>query len=323
MALIRVLPAWRARPDEHSRIARRNRENARIFWLARPSQCGFGMMQIDRLLERYSGPFLLSWLMLISYLHAWGIARLTEAVIAGDAPNRSRYKKPRTQIRSRPTAEAIIRRNPFDSVTGPLNRAPVPRLVPGYVDPLSAPECETTRVVIVTEAREPTRSVATLRGPAASGPRDFRVGDHLAGQTVAFIGFNPAQQSPSVWLSGAAGLCQTSLFGARTEQPRPASAVPVPAPSDSPARGWLSHVRVVPEQKDGSLVGIRLFGIRSDSLLRLVGLQNGDRLESINGFALGTPAQALTAYVQLRTANRVALNIERQGRPLTLAYRIN
>lgn len=281
------------------------------------------MMHIDRLLERYSGPFLLSWLMLISYLHAWGIARLTEAVIAGDAPQRWRYKKPRAQVRSRPTAEAILARNPFDSVTGPLNRAPVPRVVPGSVDPLSAPECTTPRVVIVTEARDATRSVATLRAGAASGSRDYRVGDHVADQTVEFIGFNPAQQAPSVWLSGAAGLCQTSLFVAQTGRPRSANAVPMPAASDSAAPVRLGHVRVVPEQKDGSVVGLRLFGIRSDSVLRLIGLQNGDRLESINGFALGTPDQALTAYVQLRTANRVALNIERHGHPLTLAYRIN
>jgi general secretion pathway protein C len=85
----------------------------------------------------------------------------------------------------------------------------------------------------------------------------------------------------------------------------------------------LSQVRVVPEQKGGAILGVRLFGIRPDSLLWILGLENGDRLESINGFALGTPAQALAAYAQLRTATRLALNIQRRGQPLTLAYRID
>src|SRR5450631_3211890 len=102
----------------------------------------FAIMRVDRLLERYSGPFLLGWLMLISYLHAWGIARLAEAVIAGHAPNRWRSTKPRAQVRSRRTADAILARNPFDSATGPLGRAPIARVVPSLADPLSAPQCD-------------------------------------------------------------------------------------------------------------------------------------------------------------------------------------
>jgi general secretion pathway protein C len=292
--------------------------------LARPSQCGFAIMRIDRLLERYSGPFLLSWLMLISYLHAWGIARLTEAVIAGYAPNRWRSPKPRAKIRSRPTADAILARNPFDSAAGPLvGRAPTARAVASTADPLSAPQCDSARVVIVTEAREAAWSVAALQTTAGQRPRDYRIGDHVADQLVEFIGFNPAQHAPSVWLSSAAGLCQTSLFAPRPEAPRAISAAPVSATENGPRTPWLSHVRVVTERNGDSIVGVRLFGIRSRSLLELVGLQNGDRLQSINGFALGTPAQALSAYVQLRTARRVALNIERRGRPVTLAYRID
>jgi general secretion pathway protein C len=81
-------------------------------------------------------------------------------------------------------------------------------------------------------------------------------------------------------------------------------------------------LRLVPEAKGGAVIGVRLFGIRSDSLLRIIGLENGDRLESINGFALGTPEQALRAYAQLRTATRLALSINRRGNPLTLMYRI-
>jgi len=42
---------------------------------------------------------------------------------------------------------------------------------------------------------------------------------------------------------------------------------------------------------------------------------------AVNDSALGSPEQSLRAYIQLRTARRIALNIERRGRPLTLAHR--
>jgi general secretion pathway protein C len=64
------------------------------------------------------------------------------------------------------------------------------------------------------------------------------------------------------------------------------------------------------------VAGIRLFGIRSDSLLGLLGIQNGDRLESINGFALGSPAEALEAYARLNRSPNLNLRLNRRGRPL-------
>ena len=64
----------------------------------------------------------------------------------------------------------------------------------------------------------------------------------------------------------------------------------------------MRSARIVPEQKDGKIVGIRLFGIRPDTLLGTLGLQNGDRLEQINGFDMASPEKALEAYARLRTA---------------------
>src|SRR5690606_39755053 len=51
----------------------------------------------------------------------------------------------------------------------------------------------------------------------------------------------------------------------------------------------MRSARIVPEQKDGKTIGIRLFGVRPDTLLGTLGLKNGDRLEQINGFDMGSP----------------------------------
>jgi general secretion pathway protein C len=78
----------------------------------------------------------------------------------------------------------------------------------------------------------------------------------------------------------------------------------------------------VPEQKDGKTVGIRLFGIRPDTLLGSIGLQNGDRLEKINGFDMASPEKALEAYARLRTAPSLSVQLTRRGAPTTLEIQI-
>jgi general secretion pathway protein C len=85
----------------------------------------------------------------------------------------------------------------------------------------------------------------------------------------------------------------------------------------------MRSARIVPEQKDGKTVGIRLFGIRQDTLLGTLGMQNGDRLEKINGFDMASPEKALEAYARLRTATSLTVQLTRRGKPLTIEYRIN
>jgi len=85
----------------------------------------------------------------------------------------------------------------------------------------------------------------------------------------------------------------------------------------------MKSARIVPEQKDGKVVGIRLFGVRPDTLLGQLGLANGDRLESINGFDMGSPEKALEAYARLRTAESLTVKVNRRGKPTTINIKIN
>jgi general secretion pathway protein C len=84
----------------------------------------------------------------------------------------------------------------------------------------------------------------------------------------------------------------------------------------------MRSARLVPEQKDGKTVGINLYGIRPDTLLGTLGLQNGDRLEQINGFDIANPEKALEAYARLRTASQLTVQITRGGKPVTIAVHI-
>jgi len=85
----------------------------------------------------------------------------------------------------------------------------------------------------------------------------------------------------------------------------------------------MRSVRVVPDKQGGQIVGLKLLGIRPGSLLGSVGLQSGDRLESVNGFSMNSPEKALQAYAQLRTAQRLNVQLSRRGRPVELTLNIN
>src|SRR6185369_3449655 len=75
----------------------------------------------------------------------------------------------------------------------------------------------------------------------------------------------------------------------------------------------MRQARIVPEQENGRVVGIRMYGIRPETLLGTLGMQNGDRLQTINGFEMGSPEKALEAYARLRTADKLTVTLNRGG----------
>ncbi|HTQ03143.1 MAG TPA: type II secretion system protein GspC [Polyangiaceae bacterium] len=327
-------------------------------------------MALDPLLRKYFPVLVLVLLALSAYFEASGASELVGAAFIAPPSSASAGRlpaRPPIVARSEPrSADAIIERNPFDSVTGPLNAKPVEvpsasaseSAVAVVKDPLHADQCEGITPLIITESDDRLWSVAALQGAGEPRPRMRRVGDDVAGKKVEYIGFNPVENSPAVWLSGNGTLCQALLF--KTAPPPAASAAPSASaeaapppragapsvPSDIASKiqkisdsefhvdhavidNILEHqadlmksARIVPESKDGKVVGIRLFGIRPDTLLGTLGIQNGDRLESINGFDMGSPEKALEAYARLRTATSLNVKVNRRGAPLSIDYKI-
>jgi general secretion pathway protein C len=333
-------------------------------------------LALDPLLRKYFPVLVLALLALAAYFEASAAGELVGAALVAPAPSGSAARggaRPPTGLGNHAelkSADPIIDRNPFDSVTGPLNAKPIETPAPtpkadeiaANKDPLHVDPCEGITAFIITESTDRLWSVAALQGTGEPRPRMRRVGDDVAGKKVEYIGFNPAENSPSVWMSGGGSLCQTLLF--RTAPPPPAAAAAAPAASAPPppepvARtgappvppeilskikkvsdtefhvdhavidNILEHqaelmksARIVPEQKDGKVLGIRLFGIRPDTLLGSLGIQNGDRLESINGFNMGSPEKALEAYARLRTATSLNVQVSRRGAPVSIDYQI-
>jgi len=298
-------------------------------------RCGVGMA-IHHVVKR---SFVCVPLMLLAssaYFQARGITQLLGSAL-GHGPTPRAAGKARGQASStteRKTGGAILERNLFDSVTGPLldpspsQPSRATRSTSKVLDPLASPTCQDVQVLIVTESSDPWWSLATLREPGEPRARLRRVGDGVAGKQVAFIGYNPRQQAPSVWIEGGGTLCQAQLFRPAVVVVPAALASPAATPEDATRIRRLEEprspfgVRFVPTRQDGRLVGLRVFGIRPGSLLSSLGLQNGDRLESINGLEIASPQKALEAYARLSTATRLSVRIVRLGRPVQIDLNI-
>jgi hypothetical protein len=85
-----------------------------------------------------------------------------------------------------------------------------------------------------------------------------------------------------------------------------------------------SSARIVPipVAADGRASGFRLYGVRPDSLLAVLGIQNGDTIETINGWDVSSPDKALEAYSLLQRATELTVHILRDGRPVDLRYHV-
>ncbi len=254
-------------------------------------------------------------------------------------------------------AAPILAHNSFETGVELAAEQPPPQTgtlalssLPPKRSPLEAMSCSGVRVHLVTEFASPGESLAVIRTSGAERGRPRRVGDPVLDYKVAYIGFNYLKASPAVWLEHDAAVCQILLFEPSRDAPAPpVRTPPVKRPIrtstlasierlsetefrvpravlddvlGNPTR-FMTQVRIAPEPgPDGEMLGLRLSGIRPSSLLGAVGLHNGDRLETINGFSLASPEAALAAYARLRSASALRVQLTRAGKPLTLELTI-
>ena len=254
------------------------------------------------------------------------------------------------------SAEPILNRNPFDHVTGSLKPPPVDdtnvasNATLDTSDPFNAPQCEGVKVLVIAASSDPDWSFAAVT--AGSEPKSVlrRRGGEIGGKKIHFVGWD------RVWFQNSGSLCQAQLF---KPADIPVAAAPVAAPAASAPKGGapgldpalakgiqrvsatefnidrgvvdkilenqselMRQARIVPEQENGKVVGIRMFGIRPETLLGVLGMENGDRLQTINGFDMASPEKALEAYARLRTADKLVVQVNRKGQNMNLDYNI-
>ncbi len=319
-------------------------------------------MAADQLIKRNFWAVLLLPIGVLAYVSAKTVTSFAGALFL--TPDEKQLTTPPLVARTAPTvaassratsADAILSRNPFDHTTGALNAPPPTEAVPAAAldtsDPMSAPQCDGVKVLVITASSDPDWSFAAMTSGSDPKSQLRRRGGEIGGKKVHFVGWD------RVWLESGPSLCQVGLWRpAADAKPiatmAPPTAAPAPtggAPGVDPSiskgivrvsanefnvdRGVVDKIlenqadlmrqaRIVPEQENGKVVGIRLFGVRPDTLLGTLGMENGDRLQTINGFDIASPEKALEAYARLRTADKLNITLNRRGQNMNLDYNI-
>jgi general secretion pathway protein C len=325
-------------------------------------------MALDQLFRRNFWIALIPLVMLAALLNAKGVTQLVGVSLGADE---KQLAAPPLVSKAAPSsagaaghatnADAILSRNPFDSVTGALNKkAPADESPTGpptdLSDPKSLPICDGVKVLVIAASGDKDWSFAVL---SQGGEKDKTVlrrrGGEFNGKTVFFVGWDRIWMSSGQGSTDCSSCCQAELFKSEKPAPPPTPAAPPPAASSGGAhsldpaiakgivkvsatefnvdRGVVDKIlenqadlmrqaRIVPEQENGKVVGIRLFGVRPDTLLGVLGMENGDRLQTINGFDMASPEKALEAYARLRTADHLTVQVNRRGQNMNLDYNI-
>lgn len=84
----------------------------------------------------------------------------------------------------------------------------------------------------------------------------------------------------------------------------------------------MRQIRVRPYFEEGKPSGILLSGIRNNSIFEEMGLQSGDVVKGVNGKEIESVDDAMKFYQNLKSSSAVELQIERNGNPRTINYRI-
>lgn len=324
-------------------------------------------MGLDAILKRYFPVVICFFVATAAYFQASGMGQLVAGNVLLDPsampppppmPKGGTAHTPGTSERST-NAAPILARNPFDSVTGPLDGAsqaiPVPTNEVPPVDttnPYNDPVCDVAKCTLVSESEDPDWSFAVIAGSDGKSQLRRR-GDDIGGHTVYWIRWD------RVWLIQGSSRCQMQVHGEKkvaAAAPPPAAAAPAAGdkgkgkasklPADMAAKihkisdtqfdierslvdqvlenqgELMKSARIVPEKEGDKVVGIRLFGVRPESLLGNLGLENGDRLQSINGFEMSDPQKALEAYARLRSADKLQVTVNRRGKPTNIDFNI-
>src|SRR5262245_35437449 len=149
-------------------------------------------MSIDALLRRYFPAVVLVLLGMAAYFQASGLGWVVTSAAAPTAPEPSARppspaRKPvlaATSTDHTTSGQAILSRNPFDSVTGPRDKPkaaePEPQPVESTEDPTELPFCDSGRVLLITWSESPEWSFASIAGSGGKSTLR-RAGDEVDG----------------------------------------------------------------------------------------------------------------------------------------------
>jgi general secretion pathway protein C len=84
----------------------------------------------------------------------------------------------------------------------------------------------------------------------------------------------------------------------------------------------MSTVRVKPHFEDGKPAGFQVSRIKSESILKTMGFQDGDVIRSVNGREIRTAEDVMRLYNTLKDSSFFSIGLVRNGQPTTLNFKV-
>jgi len=80
------------------------------------------------------------------------------------------------------------------------------------------------------------------------------------------------------------------------------------------------QVRIVPHLSEGKCIGFKLFAVRTSGIFAAAGLRSGDIVTRVNGVALDSPGKLDSKVLLPAGADRLEVELLRNGETLKLVY---
>jgi hypothetical protein len=84
----------------------------------------------------------------------------------------------------------------------------------------------------------------------------------------------------------------------------------------------MRRTLVIPHERGGRVIGVKVYGIRRSSFWARVGLQNGDTIMDVNGVPMSSPDRVLEGYTRLPEVDALFIRLERRGEERVHVLRI-
>ena len=293
----------------------------------------------DRRARRNYALLVCAMIAVAAYFQARGVASLIAAkVTAAPAPAGESAETASEPEDPHAQGKRIIEHNVFDSQGRPAASVS-PSAAPSSSSSSDAVPCPDARVVLISVSDDAAWSFAAIEEGGKTALR--RVGDAVAGGKLARLAWD------RVWLKKGDGECELVLKGvSRTPEPeRPAEAVAggddisakIERVSDNEVKiahgagddlanrlsaELLHQIQLDPVKRGDHTTGVRPRGIKKGSVAYMLGVRDGDELQSLGGIplTLTSPEQAFDVFARVRDMNRAQLSLVRDGRPMTIDF---
>lgn len=238
-------------------------------------------------------------------------------------------------FRAREEYAPIVERNLFDAAVSEDGSAASERMITESRPEIALPPL--TVQLLGTAASATPYAMAVIKNMDQGKVETYRVGETLSGAVIVairrariFLSYGSEYQAVSIGSTITLGSTQPaeeqapSAAGSAVEdggvQERRVSRSNLLARVGGRTDEILGNTRFDLYLVGGEVKGIQIRGIAGESVIREMGVHEGDIITRANGYPINSYQSAIEVWERLKYANEVTLELIRNGEPIVLRY---